>query len=136
MMEAGAEAAVAVLAGLAARERDGIGQRVGVSMRVAAMMSAFSSPYYPGTKEAKPQRTSARRPVVGIRAPQFYACRDGFVQVNISTGGFGALAPDDRVGRHPRAPRPPPTWSTPTGRASPTATTRTPRAGCSRRSTR
>jgi hypothetical protein len=29
--------------------------------------------------------------VVGIRAPQFYACCDGFVQVNISTGGFGAL---------------------------------------------
>lgn len=91
MMEAGAEAAVAVLAGLAARERDGAGQRAGVSMRVAAMMSAFSAPYYRGTKEAKPQRTSARRPVVGIRAPQFYACRDGFVQVNISTGGFGAL---------------------------------------------
>jgi len=91
MMEAGAEAAVAVLAGLAARERDGEGQRVGVSMRVAAMMSAFSSPYYPGTQEARPQRSSERRPVVGIRAPQFYACRDGFVQVNISTGGFGAL---------------------------------------------
>ena len=46
--------------------------------------------YYRGTKEARPQRSSARRPVVGIRAPQFYACRDGYVQVNISTGGFGS----------------------------------------------
>ena len=42
MVEAGAETAVAALAGLAARDRDGLGQDVGLSIRTAAMMSALS----------------------------------------------------------------------------------------------
>ncbi|MCO5119708.1 MAG: CoA transferase [Burkholderiaceae bacterium] len=91
MMEAGAEAAVAALAGLAARDRDGEGQRVEVSMRVAAMMSALATPYYPQTAEPRPQRGLRVKPVLGIRPPQFLPCADGFVQVSIAFGGFGAV---------------------------------------------
>lgn len=91
MMEAGAEAAVAVLSALQARDRDRAGQQVGVSMRIAAMMSAFALPYYPGTAEPKPRRSAMRKPVAGLRPPAFYACSDGFVQVSIAFGGFGLL---------------------------------------------
>ena len=58
MMEAGCEAAIGVLAALAARERDGEGQRVDVSMRVAAMMSA------PAT-----QRVRIRRMLLATMSP-------------------------------------------------------------------
>ncbi len=42
MMEAGSDAAIAALAALAARDRDGLGQSGNVSARIAAMMSAMS----------------------------------------------------------------------------------------------
>jgi crotonobetainyl-CoA:carnitine CoA-transferase CaiB-like acyl-CoA transferase len=91
MMEAGAEAAVGVLAALAARDRDGEGQQVDVSMRAAAMMSAFSLPYYAATREALPARAGSRKLVLGVEIPAFHPCRDGFVQVSVAFGGFGPV---------------------------------------------
>ncbi len=91
MLEASCEAAIGVLAGLAARDRDGEGQSVEVSMRAAAMMSALSLPYYAETTEPRPARSALRKPVLGVDIPNFYRCRDGFVQVSVAFGGFGAI---------------------------------------------
>lgn len=91
MMEAGAEAAVAALAGLAARTRDAQGQQVDVSMRTAAMMSALSLPYFHQAGDTHPLRGARIRPVLGVTPPQFLRCADGFVQVSIAFGGFGAV---------------------------------------------
>lgn len=91
MLEAGAEAAIGVLAALAARERDGEGQRVEVSMRAAAMMSAFALPCYAEAGERPPSRGQGRKAVAGVEVPSFLPCRDGFVQVSIAFGGFGAV---------------------------------------------
>ena len=91
MMEAGAEAAVGVLAALMARDRDGQGQQVDVSMRAAAMMSAFSLPYYAATRETPPTRAGSRKLVLGVEIPAFHPCRDGFVQVSVAFGGFGPV---------------------------------------------
>ncbi|MGC3985029.1 MAG: CoA transferase [Pseudorhodoferax sp.] len=91
MLEAGCEAAIGVLAALAARTRDGEGQRVEVSMRAAAMMSAFSLPYYADTPEQPPRRGQAKRSVAGVDLPSFLPCRDGYVQVSIAFGGFGGI---------------------------------------------
>jgi len=91
MMEAGAEAAVGVLAALMARDRDGQGQQVDVSMRAAAMMSAFSLPCYAATREPPPTRAGSRKRVLDVEIPAFHACRDGFVQVSVAFGGFGPV---------------------------------------------
>lgn len=91
MLEAGGEAAIGVLAALAARTRDGSGQRVEVSMRAAAMMSAFSLPYYADTPEQPPRRGQAKRSVAGVEVPSFLPCRDGYVQVSVAFGGFGGI---------------------------------------------
>lgn len=91
MLEAGGEAAIGVLAALAARTRDGSSQHVQVSMRAAAMMSAFSLPYYADTPEQPPRRGQAKRSVAGVEVPSFLPCRDGYVQVSIAFGGFGGI---------------------------------------------
>ena len=91
MMEAGAEAAIAALAALCARDRDGVGQRAGVSMRAAAMMSALSLPYFSIANDTAPTRGVARKPIAGVEIPSFYACRDGFVLLSITFGAFGAM---------------------------------------------
>ena len=91
MMEAGAEAAIGVLAALAARDRDRQGQQVDVSMRTAAMMSAFSLPCYAATREPPPTRAGSRKRVLDVEIPAFHACRDGFVQVSVAFGGFGPV---------------------------------------------
>lgn len=87
MLEAGAEAAIGVLAAL----RDDSSQRVTVSMRAAAMMSAFSLPYYADTPEQPPRRGQAKRSVAGVEVPNFLPCRDGYVQVSVAFGGFGGI---------------------------------------------
>lgn len=60
-------------------------------MRVAAMMSAFSLPYFSATPEPRPTRPAGRRLVLGVEIPAFYRCRDGFVQVSVAFGGFGGI---------------------------------------------
>lgn len=91
MMEAGAEAAIGVLAALAARARDGMGQKVDVSMRAAAMLSAFSLPYFAQSPERPPLRGKHRHAIAGVETPTVMPCQDGFVQVSIAFGGFGGI---------------------------------------------
>ena len=94
MVEAGAETAVAALAGLAARDSDGLGQDVTLSVRTAAMMSALSR-VFAGFSGDKP---AARLAVGGFgfsgarAAPIMYACAHGYMLMSISLGaGFAAM---------------------------------------------
>ena len=94
MVEAGAETAVAALAGLAARDRDGFGQDVTLSVRTAAMMSALSR-VFSGFSGDKP---AARSAIGGIgfsgarAAPIMYACADGYMLMSVSlSAGFATM---------------------------------------------
>ena len=60
MMEAGADAAIAALAGLIARDRDGVGQRAEVSVRIAAMMGSFGQALVPGSGNPEANARKAR----------------------------------------------------------------------------
>ena len=57
MVEAGADAAIATLAGLIARDRDGLGQRTDVSARIAAMMGSFGQALFPGSGNKEGNRS-------------------------------------------------------------------------------
>ncbi|GAA5232504.1 hypothetical protein FOZ76_00475 [Verticiella sediminum] len=91
MMEAGADAAVGILGALAARERDGAGQRVEVSTRAAAMMSALGLPYFATANDSPPRRGQGRQAVPGIQVPSVYACKDGFVMLTIAFAAFAGM---------------------------------------------
>src|SRR5690606_36543169 len=86
MMETGAEAAVGILGALAARDAGHGGQRIDVSARVAAMMSAFSMPYVTTANDKPPTRGAGRTPIKGVDIPPVFACRDGFVLLSIYFG--------------------------------------------------
>ena len=58
MMEAGSDAAIAALAGLVARDRDGLGQTGHVSARISAMMSAMSQHLAPPAGNPEIKRSS------------------------------------------------------------------------------
>ncbi len=88
MMEAGADAAVATLAGLIARDRDGLGQRAEVSARIAAMMSAFGQALVPGSGNPDAKRTQGAMAIAGVQVPSVYECADGFALITI---GFGPV---------------------------------------------
>jgi benzylsuccinate CoA-transferase BbsE subunit len=86
IMEAGAEAAIAVLAALAARDRDGEGQAAEVSARLAGMMAAFALPLQVRAGGPDLVRTS------GGPVPSIYACADGHVVVPLAFGqAFGPM---------------------------------------------
>jgi benzylsuccinate CoA-transferase BbsE subunit len=92
MMEAGADAAVATLAGLIARDRDGSGQTARVSARIAAMISAMSQMLGPGSGNAELQRTGGSFSFAGVEIPSIYECADGFVLVSVAFGPvFGQM---------------------------------------------
>jgi benzylsuccinate CoA-transferase BbsE subunit len=81
---AGADAAAAVLAALAARERDGRGQRVSVSARLAAATAAFSHPII-GSGMSPAERPSGER-----LTPTVVGCADGGAIITIAFGrAFG-----------------------------------------------
>jgi len=88
MMEAGADAAIAALAGLIARDRDGLGQRAEVSARIAAMMGSFGQALVPGSGNPEAKRTQGAMIVAGVQVPSVYECADGFVLITI---GFGPV---------------------------------------------
>lgn len=88
MMEAGADAAIATLAGLIARDHDGLGQRAGVSARIAAMMSAFGLALVPGSGNPETKRTQGAMVIAGVQVPSVYECADGFALITI---GFGPV---------------------------------------------
>jgi len=88
MMEAGADAAIATLAALSARDRDGLGQRAEVSARIAAMMGSFGQALVPGSGNAEAKRTQGAMTIAGVQVPSVYQCADGFMLITI---GFGPV---------------------------------------------
>jgi benzylsuccinate CoA-transferase BbsE subunit len=91
IMEAGSEAAIAVLAGLVARDRGAAGQRAEVSARIAAMVSAMSMPTVIGSGNREPKR--AETTIAGVRVPAIFECADGFFLVTVPAFGpaFGPM---------------------------------------------
>ncbi len=88
MMEAGADGAIAALAGLIARDSDGLGQRAEVSARIAAMMGAFGQALVPGSGNPEAKRTQGAMTIAGVQVPSVYECADGFALITI---GFGPV---------------------------------------------
>jgi benzylsuccinate CoA-transferase BbsE subunit len=92
LMEGGADAAIAALAALGARDRDGIGQSTEVSVRLAAMIAAFSSPIAMGAGNREMPRSSGRISIAGVAIPNVWECADGFVLISIAFGpAFGPM---------------------------------------------
>ena len=88
MLEAGADAAIATLAALLARDRDGVGQRAEVSARIAAMMGSFGQALVPGSGNPEGKRTQGAMTIAGVQVPSVYQCADGFTLITI---GFGPV---------------------------------------------
>jgi benzylsuccinate CoA-transferase BbsE subunit len=92
MMEAGADAALAALAGIIARDGDGLGQRADVSARIAAMMGSFGQAIFPGSGNPEPKRTASTMTIAGVQVPSVYECADGFMLITIAFGPvFGQM---------------------------------------------
>jgi crotonobetainyl-CoA:carnitine CoA-transferase CaiB-like acyl-CoA transferase len=92
IMEASGEAATAVLAALVARDRDGTGQRVEVSARIAAGMSAFGQPLVIPSGNPGGPRNGGARGALGVQVPSIYPCADGFVVISVAFGSaFGPM---------------------------------------------
>ncbi|HYA34775.1 MAG TPA: CoA transferase, partial [Candidatus Binataceae bacterium] len=92
MMEAGSEAAIAALSALAARDRDGAGQAVEVSARLAAMMPSFGQPIVLGSGNREIPRAAVRNTIAGVDIPSAWECADGFVLITIAFGvAFGPM---------------------------------------------
>jgi crotonobetainyl-CoA:carnitine CoA-transferase CaiB-like acyl-CoA transferase len=87
-LNTGAEAAVGALLGLAARERDGVGQHVDVSAQTAMMMTTQFGVLAPGWKDHAPERVGGGVRLGRVRLRFVYPCKDGHVNV---TFGFGAV---------------------------------------------
>jgi crotonobetainyl-CoA:carnitine CoA-transferase CaiB-like acyl-CoA transferase len=87
MMEAGAEAAVAALAALSARDRLGKGQTIEVQARSAAAFASMGRLVAGRSGDPTPfrraaPRTTGRMPIV----PGIYACADGWVTITVAFG--------------------------------------------------
>jgi crotonobetainyl-CoA:carnitine CoA-transferase CaiB-like acyl-CoA transferase len=92
MMEGGADAAIAALAGIAARDRDGLGQNGHVSARIAAMMSAMSQHLGPPSGNAETKRNFGAMTIAGVQVPSMFECADGFVMISVAFGPvFGQM---------------------------------------------
>jgi benzylsuccinate CoA-transferase BbsE subunit len=92
MMEAGADAAIATLAAIIRRDRDGVGQNAHVSARVAAMMSAMSQMLAPGAGNNEVRRSGGAFSFAGVEVPSIYQCADGFVLISVAFGPvFGQM---------------------------------------------
>lgn len=87
-LHAGAEGAVGALIALAARERDGLGQHVDVSMQAAAMMATQSFILQSGWETGTTTRVSGGAKVGPLRAQFIYPCKDGHVSITFL---FGAI---------------------------------------------
>ncbi len=92
MMEAGSDAAIAALAALTARDRDGLGQSGDVSARIAAMMSAMSQHLAPPSGNPEIKRSYGAMTIAGVQVPSMYECADGFVMISVAFGPvFGQM---------------------------------------------
>lgn len=85
MMEAGAEAAVAALSGLAGRGKTGAGQRVRLNARTAAMVASFGRPIAVrnGASEGSRPQTVGNGTRGAPAIPMMFDCADGFVLLNV-----------------------------------------------------
>lgn len=91
-IEGGAEAAMACLAALSARDGDGLGQHVEAPRRLASMLSAFSIPVFAKANAAADTREVKRAELAGVQFPPILACADGYVIITIAFGpAFGPL---------------------------------------------
>lgn len=92
MFEAGAEAAVAALSALAARDRPGEGQIVDVQARIATMPGSLARLVSGQPGERGHGREDAPPPGAMPLVPWIYACSDGYAIVNVSfTPAFAAM---------------------------------------------
>jgi benzylsuccinate CoA-transferase BbsE subunit len=92
IMEASSETLTAVLAAVAARDRDGAGQRVEVSARIAAGMAAFGQPIVIPSGNPSGPRSDGARGALGVSVPSIYPCADGFVVISVAFGSaFGPM---------------------------------------------
>ncbi len=92
MMETGSDTAIAALAGIAARDRDGLGQSGHVSGRIAAMMSAMSQHLGPPSGNPETKRNYGAMTIAGVQLPSMYECADGFVMITVAFGPvFGLM---------------------------------------------
>jgi benzylsuccinate CoA-transferase BbsE subunit len=83
----GADAAIAVLAALAARDDGAAGQSTSVSARIASLITGFSQPIVVTSGS-----TPARRVAAASALPSNYPCRDGYALVTLAFGAaFGPL---------------------------------------------
>lgn len=84
MMEAGAEAAVATLAALVARDRLGVGQAVEVEARVAAMLGSLGRLVSARSGDRIGRRAPAQSAGASPLPPGMYACADGWVTITVA----------------------------------------------------
>lgn len=92
MMEAGAEAAIAALSAIIARDRDGLGQRAEVSARIAAMMASFMLPLQLSSGNREISRALTQSSIAGVRVPGILECADGYASVPFAFGpAFGPM---------------------------------------------
>lgn len=84
MMEAGAEAAVAALAGLAARDRLGVGQTVEVQARIAATLGSLGRMVAGRSGDVPGQRREAGQIGAMPLVPGMYECKDGWVTITVA----------------------------------------------------
>ena len=84
MMEAGAEAAVAALAGLSARDRLDVAQTVHVQTRVAAMMSTLGRMVVARSGDRVGRRGAPRSIGAMPVIPGMYECADGWVTITVA----------------------------------------------------
>jgi len=88
MMEIGGELAIGAVAAFLAKEQTGEGQRVGVSARIAALMSALSLPYWAWSPSAVARFRGTSMTIADVTIPHAYPCKDGYTLVSIPFGGF------------------------------------------------
>lgn len=94
IMEGGAEAAIACLAALVARDGDaeGRGQTVEASRRLAGMLSALSIPVAAASGAPIPKRGPSRAKLAEVDLPAILPCADGWVILTLAFGpAFGPL---------------------------------------------
>ena len=87
-LNAGAEAAVGALIALNARERDGLGQHIDVSVQTAMMMTASFMGVAPGWNDHGAERIGGGMKLGHLRLRFIYPCKDGHVNITFL---FGAV---------------------------------------------
>jgi crotonobetainyl-CoA:carnitine CoA-transferase CaiB-like acyl-CoA transferase len=85
-MHAGAEAAVAALIALNARDRDGIGQHVDISAQTATMMATQSFALQHGWRDNPLHRVAGGVAFGPLKLQLIYPCKDGYVNVTFLFG--------------------------------------------------